>query len=114
MKAVIREEELDWIPHPLNERVKRKILLTKRDFNVDITCMLVKIERGLGIPEHIHENQDDILYPLSGKFRMWIDGIGEFEVGKNVMVRVPKGVKHRISEAYEDVVLLDIFSPAIL
>lgn len=92
-----------WTPHPLNEEVKRKFSCQK-DYDVDITCMLVKIEKGLGIPEYIHEEQDDIPYPLSGRFKMWIDGVSEFEVGKNMMVRVPKKVKHKICEAYGDVV----------
>jgi mannose-6-phosphate isomerase-like protein (cupin superfamily) len=70
--------------------------------------MLVKIEKGLGIPEHIHEEQDDVLYTLSGRFKMWIDDVGKFEVWKNMMVRVPKKVKHKISEAYEDMVLHEI------
>lgn len=102
------------MPHPLNKEVKIKVLISKREHNADITCMLVKIGRGLEIPEHIHEKQDDIIYPLSGRFTMWVDGVGEFEVEKGVIVRVPKGTKHKILKIHEDTVLLDVFSPALL
>lgn len=43
MEIVVRGE-LAWTPHPFNG--KRKILLSKEGYDVDITCMLVKIEKG--------------------------------------------------------------------
>jgi quercetin dioxygenase-like cupin family protein len=32
-------------------------------------------------------NQDDILYILSGKGKMWVDGISKFELQKGKLIR---------------------------
>ncbi len=67
---------------------------------------------GIEIPEHIHDQQDDILYPLKGKASMWVDGTGFFTLEPGVIVRVPKGIKHKIIDVVEDMVIYDVFSPA--
>lgn len=108
------DEELSWKPHPTAEGFEYKTLLTKKEHNVEITCNLIKGRKGAMIPEHIHENSDDIIFPLSGKIKMWIDGIGEFKVERGVLVRVPKKVKHKICEVLEEFVAINIFTPATL
>ena len=110
MKIIVKEKEKAWISHPTAKGVKIKILISKEEHEENVKCMLVKIAKGLEVPIHAHIYESDILYPLSGKFKIWVDGIGEFEVNKGMVVRIPKGIKHKIYDVQEDTLIYDIFS----
>ncbi|MBN2809370.1 MAG: hypothetical protein JXR80_07740 [Deltaproteobacteria bacterium] len=45
---------------------------------------------------------------------MWVEGKGEFILQPGVIVRVPKGTKHRITEVTEALLVYDVFSPALM
>lgn len=109
-----RIDDIQWIPHPIAPRVTVKPLVTKKDDEVDVTCMLVMVPKGTEVPEHVHEDQDDILYPLKGKAVMWMEGSGSFAMEPGMMVRVPKGTSHKISDVKEDLLLYDVFWPALM
>lgn len=114
MKPNISVEELTWQPHKTAKGVEIKLLISKAVQGTDVTCLLVRISRGLEVAEHIHENSDDILYPLSGKARMWVEGSGEFSLEPGVIVRIPQGTKHRIYDVSEGLLIYDVFWPALL
>lgn len=114
MSFVIKEEEVEWKPHSFAKGVKIKPLLTKEKHGADVTCLTVIVKKGLEVPEHIHEGQDDILYILSGKAKMWINGIGEFELTKGMLVKVAKKTRHKIYGVTEDLMIYDVFSPATM
>ncbi len=114
MKHNVNVEELEWQPHKTVKSVEIKILVSKAVQGTDVTCLLVRIGRGLEVPEHIHEDSDDILYPLSGKARMWVEGSDDFPLEPGVIVRVPQGTKHRIYDVSEDLLIYDVFWPALL
>ena len=103
-----------WIPHPIAEEVTIKNLVTKKDDGADVTCMLVLVLTGKEVPEHVHKEQDDILFPLKGKAVMWVDGSGSFSLEPGIIVRVPKGTKHKIGEVTEELLLYDVFCPALV
>ncbi len=105
-------EDAKWVPHPLNEKVKLKYLLTKKDDGVKVTCLLARVPQGESIPEHTHQ-VNDILYPLTGKGIIWIQGIGELELKRGVLVNVPPGVLHKVYKITEDMEIYDVFSDAI-
>jgi quercetin dioxygenase-like cupin family protein len=107
-------EDKAWIPHPIAKDVKIKNLITRKEHGADVTCMLVLIPMGKEVPEHVHREQDDILYPLKGKAKMWVDGEGFLPLEPGVIVRVPKGMKHKISEVTQDLLLYDVFSPPLV
>jgi quercetin dioxygenase-like cupin family protein len=107
-------EKLPWSPHPILEGVQIKTLVSKKEDGLDVTCMLVKVPEGKAVAEHIHPGQDDILYPLSGKATMWVDGVGEFSLHPGTVVRVPKGTRHRIFGVTEELLIYDVFCPALL
>jgi quercetin dioxygenase-like cupin family protein len=109
---VYKEEELEWTPHPV-QGVERKVLISKKEHDVDVTCMLVRIPKGVEIPEHIHDAQDDIIYVLQGKFKFRADGV-DYDAKKGMLLRVPKGIKHMIYDVQEDTLLYDVFVPAML
>jgi quercetin dioxygenase-like cupin family protein len=96
-----KREDLNWSPHPVNDKIKLGVLFTKKDEKVNVTCLLAKIPRGAEVPEHTHEFYD-ILFPLSGKGKVWIDGLGELELKSGVLVNIPPGVRHRICGVTED------------
>jgi quercetin dioxygenase-like cupin family protein len=105
--------KIKWEPHPLNHKVQLGFLLTKKDDGVKVTCLLARIPKGESIPEHTHAVHD-ILYPLSGKAKVWIKGLGDLELKKGVLVSVPPGVVHKVYEVTEDLEVYDVFSEAIL
>jgi quercetin dioxygenase-like cupin family protein len=78
MDVCTKIEDLTWDPHPLATGVKIKPLVTKRDHDLNVSCILVRVPAGIDIPEHIHEQQVDILYPMSGQAEMYVEGAGNF------------------------------------
>ena len=112
MKSVKREQELPWSPHPFLP-IQIKNFLSKRDDQADLTIFLVNLPAGKEIPEHVHETQEDIIFIMKGRAKMWIDGVGEFELGKGIFVRVPQNTKHRIYNVTEDILNYDVFTPPL-
>jgi len=112
MSVVRSEDQVGWQPHSVFKGVEIKYLLTKRDDDSDITCVLLMVPKGGEIPEHLHTDKVDVMYPLSGVGRQWIDDIGNFELRRGMIVRVPMGKKHRTYDVAQDLLLFDIFSPA--
>lgn len=114
MKAHRLVDSISWLPHPTATGVRIKPMISLKEHDLDVTCMLVDIPAGTDIPEHIHETQDDILYPLHGKGVMWVDGDGDFSLEPGLIVKVPKGTKHKITDVTEDLLLYDVFCPALM
>lgn len=50
---------------------------------------------GTFVPPHIHPNQDEFVYVLSGRYDLWLDG-KEFTARAGDLVRMPKGLPHGI------------------
>lgn len=112
MKSVKRERDLAWAPHPFLP-IQIKTFLSRKDDQGDITVFLVKIPAEKEVPEHVHETQEDIIFILSGKAQMWIDGMGDFPLEKGTFVRVPKNTRHRIYDVTEEILNYDVFTPPL-
>jgi quercetin dioxygenase-like cupin family protein len=112
MNLVKREKEVKWSPHPFLP-IQIKSFLSKKDDQGDITIFLVKLPAGKEIPVHVHETQEDIIFILGGKAKMWIDGVGDFDIEKGTFIRVPKNTKHRIYNVTEDILNYDVFTPPL-
>lgn len=108
-----KKEDLNWDSHPLNEKVKLGFFITKKDEKVDVTILSAIVPKGAEVPEHFHEG-NDILFILSGKGRIWVNGLGEFELRKDILVNVPPGIRHRIFDVTEDLEAYDVFYPAFV
>jgi quercetin dioxygenase-like cupin family protein len=106
-------DNIPWMPHPTAEGVRVKSYISQRGHGLDVTCMLVNVPEGKEVAEHVHPAQDDILYPLGGKATMWVEGTGEFALEPGIVVRVPKGTKHKIFDVTEELLILDVFCPAL-
>jgi quercetin dioxygenase-like cupin family protein len=114
MEIVKTVDDIPWRPHPIVKEASIKPLATKGEDGLDVTCMLVKVPAGVEIPEHIHDEQVDILYPIQGKAEMNVERAGTFSLQPGVIVRVPKGTKHRISNVTEELLVYDVFQPATI
>ena len=112
MEYIKQEKAQEWAAHPFLP-IQIKTLLSKKDDGAEITCFLVKVPVGKDIPEHVHETQEDIIFILSGKGRIWIDGLGDFSLEKGMFVRVPKNTKHRIYGVTEEIINYDVFTPPL-
>lgn len=98
--------------NPINENVKLKVLFTKKDDGLEITSFLGKVPRGEVVPEHTHESHD-ILFPIKGKAKIWIQGLGDFQLRPGVVIAVPPGALHKLYDVEEDFEAYDVFSGAI-
>jgi quercetin dioxygenase-like cupin family protein len=114
VKAHRSVEEISWIPHATADGVEIKPMISRSEHGLDVTCMLVRVPAGKEVPEHIHKEQDDILYPLKGKATMWVEETGEFPLEPGVIVKVPPGKRHRITNVREDLLIYDVFFPALI
>ena len=114
MKAYRSVENIQWIPHPVAAGVEIKPMISKGEHGLDVTCMLVSVPAGGEVPEHIHAEQEDILYPLKGKAMMWVEETGEFSLEPGVIVKVQPGKKHKITDVEEDLLIYDVFFPALI
>ena len=114
MEIVKTVDGIPWRPHPIVKEASIKPLATKSEDGLDVTCMLVKVPAGVEIPEHLHDEQVDILYPIQGKAEMDVEGAGTFPLKPGVIVRVPKGTKHRIFNVTEELFVYDVFQPATI
>ena len=106
-------KDIKWETHPINDKLKLAFLLTKKEDGVEVTSLLAKIPKGEELPEHTHEVHD-IIFPLSGEAKIWIKGMGEFELKKGVIVHVPPGVPHKVYNVTEDLDIYDVFSGPIV
>jgi len=114
MKAYRLVENIPWIPHLTAGGVEIKPMISKGEHGLDVTCMLVSVPAGGEVPEHIHAEQEDILYPLKGKAMMWVEETGKFSLKPGVIVKVPPGKKHKITDVREDLLIYNIFFPGIM
>jgi len=90
-------------------------MITREQFGEESpSILMVKIPAHVEVPEHIHEESEDILFILSGTGTMWIDGIGEVTLQKGTVVRVPRSTKHRMFDVSEELLIYDVFSPGIM
>ena len=112
MDIVKKEKELSWEPHP-SLPIQIKPFLSKKADRADVTIFLVKLPVGKEIPEHVHETQEDIIFIVAGKAKMWIDGVGDFTLDPGTFVRVPKNTRHRMYDVTEEILNYDVFTPPL-
>ena len=107
----VQPNHVKWEPHPQLKDVEVAYLLSNREDNADLTCLLVQSPKGSYVEKHIHESSDDIVFVLKGKATMWIDGIGDLPMVPGAFFRIPRGVLHQPHDIEEDMVLYDVFYP---
>lgn len=83
-----------WAPHPQYTGVRMAWLAKGAELGVSYSCALLEMADGAQIPEHIHADEDDVLYVLKGSARMAIGG-EDIALVSGSFLRVPKGMPHR-------------------
>ena len=113
MSLVKKIDEIQEEPHPFLKSVGMRTLYSKRENNAAVTCFVVRCGVGSEIEEHVHPEEADLIYVLEGKASMWIEDCGEFKLEPGVFVAVPKGLRHRTYDVEEELLIYDVFTPAM-
>jgi quercetin dioxygenase-like cupin family protein len=101
-----KQSEVEWESHFMTDNGKIKWIYT-------LTVMQVRLHKGVTLPDHVHPDQPDLIYVLEGKATMFIDGVGEFPAEAGMIIQVPPNTKHAIRDIEEDILLYNVFAPAI-
>jgi quercetin dioxygenase-like cupin family protein len=112
-KVYKKETEVEWEDHFMTEFGRIQWIYTKEKDNSPITVMKVHLNKGVTLPDHRHPDQPDLIYPLQGKATVFIEGEGEFPLSPGMVVMVPPNTLHSIRNVEEDVILYNVFAPAI-
>ena len=75
----------------------------------NVAVARLEAKKGAATRMHSHQNEEIILV-LNGKWRFFLPN-GDVTLEANQMLRIPPGVEHG-SEVLEDVVAIDVCSPA--
>ncbi len=90
----IESGNVPWSPHPAFPGVLLAWLIRRLEAPA-VSCALVQLPPDAEVPEHAHAQEDDILYVLRGRARMWIEERGELKLEAGSFLRIPRGVRHR-------------------
>ena len=104
----------NWAPHPLVVGAQLAYLLIERRDHAPGSCALVRLSTDTRAEAHRHEDSEDIFYVLRGKGWMWVDRSGEIELRGGVFVRIPSGVWHRPHDVEEELLLFNVWIPAMV
>jgi quercetin dioxygenase-like cupin family protein len=111
MSIVRKLSEMPETAHPFLADVGMRTLYSRRDDGADVTCFIVRCKVGAEIEEHVHPDEADVVYVLSGEATMWVEDRGSFKLEPSVFVVVPKGLRHRTYDVREELLIYDVFTP---
>ena len=92
-----------------------KLLLAPKYGGVENLSMGMNVtEVGSMIPEHSHEDSEEVLFLISGRAKLVIEGEGEWEIGPETAFYSPKGKKHRLENiGDEPLTLVWVYCPPL-
>jgi putative monooxygenase len=92
-----------------------KLLLAPKFGGVTHVSMGMNItEVGSMIPDHVHEDSEEVLFLISGRARIVIEGVGEWEIGPETAFYSPLGKKHRVENiGSEPLKLVWVYCPPL-
>lgn len=92
-----------------------KLLLAPKFGGVKNVSMGMNItEVGSMIPDHAHEESEEVLFLISGRAKIVIDGEGEWEIGPETAFYSPVGKKHRVENiGDEPLKIVWVYYPAL-
>jgi quercetin dioxygenase-like cupin family protein len=114
MTYLIQGDQVEERDHPVFGGVKIKVLYSRADHGSTATIVLTRVPAKVEIPEHVHDQSDDILHVLAGRARMEIrfeGGAQTFSLVPGAVVRVPMNTPHRIFDVTEEIRVYDVFAP---
>jgi putative monooxygenase len=82
------------------ERIPRrvsKLLLSPKNMGTRGASMGLNVTAvGSMIPDHVHEDSEELMFIISGRAKLVIEGMGEWEIGPETAIYSPLGKKHRL------------------
>jgi mannose-6-phosphate isomerase-like protein (cupin superfamily) len=71
-------------------------------------------EVGSMIPDHKHDDSEEVLFLISGRAKIVIEGEGEWEIGPETAFYSPLGVKHRVENIGDEPLrIVWVYSPPL-
>lgn len=109
---VVEAGEITCKAHPIYAGVCLKTLIGFEETGGRFSSLLVRLEAGSEIGEHIHDNQWELHEVVGGKGKCFIlDKEIDYEPG--VCTVIPHGRKHRVEAGEQGLFLLAKFIPAV-
>jgi len=105
---VLYSQEVEW--EVLDPRTKFKFMMKKEDMG-PASIRMLQVKAGGEFPSEVHDESDEIGYLVAGKGRVFIEETGEKEVHPGTFWYVPKGAKHGLKRADEDMTLFCVYIP---
>lgn len=92
-----------------------KLLLAPKFGGVENVSMGMNItEVGSMIPDHAHDESEEVLFLISGHAKIVIEGVGEWEIGPETAFYSPIGVKHRVENIGDEPLrIVWVYSPPL-
>ncbi len=92
-----------------------KLLLAPKFGGVKNVSMGMNItEVNSMIPDHVHTESEEVLFLISGRAKIVIEGEGEWEIGPETAFYSPIGVKHRVENiGNEPLRIVWVYSPPL-
>jgi len=92
-----------------------KLLLAPKFGGVENVSMGMNItEVGSMIPDHIHDTSEEVLFLISGRAKIVIEGVGEWEIGPETAFYSPRGIKHRVENIGDEPLrIVWVYSPPL-
>lgn len=89
-----------------------RILLSKTDTQeLSVKHGVLSIGQSIGV--HSHEENTQVEFYASGKATLFVEGLGEKEIGPGSFMHAPKGVKHGIHSVQEPLEIISVFVPPL-
>lgn len=108
---VVEAGQIDWKQHPVFSGVSLKTLIGLEDSDGRFTCLLVRVEPGCEIGEHIHDDQWELHEVMDGSGKCFIlEKAIDYRPG--VCAVIPDGSRHRVVAGNEGLSLLAKYMPA--
>jgi mannose-6-phosphate isomerase-like protein (cupin superfamily) len=92
-----------------------KLLLAPKFGGVKNVSMGMNItEVGSMIPNHKHDDSEEVLFLISGRAKIVIEGEGEWEIGPETAFYSPLGVTHRVENIGDEPLrIVWVYSPPL-
>lgn len=110
MSAFIRQES--EIEDDTSGPFPARLLLTK-SITSNFSVKKGILKAGNVIKEHKHDGSEQFEIYLSGKATLYLEGVGDREIGPGSYMYAPKGTAHAITRVIEDLEIINIFVPPL-
>ncbi len=106
--GIKRYRNIEWCAHPEYTGVQIKTLISKEESNNVICALIVNIQPGCELKEHIHGDQWEMHEVIDGEGGATL-GEETVEYCQGVISIMPKGVKHSVKAGPGGLTLLAKF-----